>query len=82
MGTIETTYTALRENLASYLDRITDDREVLVVKRRAIPRRGNYPRRRVSRPGSRLRTCFVRPRTLSGCLSRLRSLRRTTKRQF
>jgi antitoxin YefM len=30
----ETTYTALRENLASYLDRVTDDREVLVVKRR------------------------------------------------
>ncbi|MGH9598866.1 MAG: type II toxin-antitoxin system Phd/YefM family antitoxin [Terracidiphilus sp.] len=30
----ETTYTALRENLASYLDRVTDDREVVVVKRR------------------------------------------------
>ncbi len=37
MGTIETTYTALRENLASYLDRITNDREVLVVKRRGAP---------------------------------------------
>lgn len=37
MATIETTYTALRENLASYLDRITDDREVLVVKRRGAP---------------------------------------------
>ena len=31
---IETTYTALRENLASYLDRVIDDREVVVVKRR------------------------------------------------
>jgi antitoxin YefM len=31
---IETTYTALRENLASFLDRIVDDREVVVVKRR------------------------------------------------
>ena len=31
---IETTYTALRQNLASYLDRVTDDREVVVVKRR------------------------------------------------
>jgi antitoxin YefM len=31
---IETTYTALRENLATFLDRVTDDREVLVVKRR------------------------------------------------
>ena len=30
----ETTYTALRENLASYLDRATDDREVVVVRRR------------------------------------------------
>ncbi|HUA98996.1 MAG TPA: type II toxin-antitoxin system prevent-host-death family antitoxin [Terracidiphilus sp.] len=30
----ETTYTALRENLASYLDRVIDDREVLLVKRR------------------------------------------------
>ena len=30
----ETTYTALRENLASYLDRVIDDREVVVVKRR------------------------------------------------
>ena len=33
----ETTYTALRENLASYLDRVVDDREVLVVKRRGAP---------------------------------------------
>jgi antitoxin YefM len=31
---IETTYTALRENLASYLDRVVDDLEVVVVKRR------------------------------------------------
>jgi antitoxin YefM len=29
-----TTYTELRENLASYLDRVVDDREVVVVKRR------------------------------------------------
>ena len=31
---IETTYTALREKLASYLDKVTDDREVLLVRRR------------------------------------------------
>jgi antitoxin YefM len=31
---VETTYTTLRENLASYLDRAVDDREVIVVKRR------------------------------------------------
>jgi len=30
----ETTYSALRANLASYLDSVTDDREVVVVKRR------------------------------------------------
>jgi antitoxin YefM len=30
----ETTYSALRENLASYLDRVVNDREVVVVKRR------------------------------------------------
>ena len=37
MSTTETTYTALRENLASYLDRVTDDREVVIVKRRGTP---------------------------------------------
>jgi antitoxin YefM len=37
MSTTETTYTTLRENLASYLDRVTDDREVVVVKRRGAP---------------------------------------------
>jgi antitoxin YefM len=31
---METTYTALREKLASFLDRVTDDREVLLVRRR------------------------------------------------
>ena len=31
---IETTYTALREKLASYLDQVVDDREVLLVRRR------------------------------------------------
>lgn len=31
---VETTYSALRENLASYLDQVVNDREVIVVKRR------------------------------------------------
>ena len=31
---VETTYTALREGLAGYLDRVTDDREVVIVRRR------------------------------------------------
>ena len=30
----ETSYTELRQNLASYLDRVVDDRETVVVKRR------------------------------------------------
>lgn len=30
----ETTYTALRGKLASYLDQVTDNREVLIVRRR------------------------------------------------
>jgi len=31
---IETTYSALRERLAGFLDQVTDDREVVIVRRR------------------------------------------------
>src|SRR5260370_18388247 len=31
---VETTYSSLREKLASYLDQVTDDREVVIVLRR------------------------------------------------
>ena len=31
---VETTYTSLRENLSSYLDQVTDDQEVIIVRRR------------------------------------------------
>jgi len=31
---VETTYTALRQNLASFLDKAVDDREVIIVRRR------------------------------------------------
>jgi antitoxin YefM len=31
---VETTYTALRQNLASFLDQAVDDREVIIVRRR------------------------------------------------
>jgi antitoxin YefM len=31
---VETTYSKLREELSSFLDRVSDDREVVVVKRR------------------------------------------------
>jgi len=31
---VETTYTALREKLAGFLDKVTDDNEVVIVRRR------------------------------------------------
>ena len=31
---VETTYTSLRENLAAILDRVADDQEVVIVRRR------------------------------------------------
>lgn len=31
---VETTYTKLRDELASFLDRVTDDQEVVIVRRR------------------------------------------------
>ena len=33
---METTYTALREKLASFLNQVTDDREILLVRRRGV----------------------------------------------
>jgi PHD/YefM family antitoxin component YafN of YafNO toxin-antitoxin module len=32
---VETTYTSLRENLASMMDRVVNDREVVIVRREA-----------------------------------------------
>ena len=31
---VETTYTALRDQLASYLDQVADDQEIVIVRRR------------------------------------------------
>jgi antitoxin YefM len=31
---VETNYTTLRENLSSFLDQVTDDREVIIVRRK------------------------------------------------
>jgi antitoxin YefM len=31
---VETTYTALRQRLAGFLDQVTDDREVVIIRRR------------------------------------------------
>lgn len=35
---VETTYSSLRENLASVLDRVTDDNEVVIVRRKGAKR--------------------------------------------
>jgi len=35
---LETTYTNLRQELASYMDRVTNDREIVVVKRKGDQR--------------------------------------------
>lgn len=62
----EATYTALRENLASYLDRVTDDREVLLVKRRGARDVAIVPQTNL--PGFwKKRICCARRRTPSGC---------------
>jgi prevent-host-death family protein len=37
MTIVETTCAAFREKLATYLDRVSDDREVVLVKRRGKP---------------------------------------------
>jgi len=34
---VETTYTTLRQDLASFLDRVTADQEIVVVRRRNAP---------------------------------------------
>jgi antitoxin YefM len=34
---IETTYTSLRERLASLLNQVTEDQEVVIVRRRVLP---------------------------------------------
>ena len=36
--TVETTYTSLRERLASVLDQVANDQEVVIVRRRGVPR--------------------------------------------
>ena len=40
---LETTYTNLREELASYLDRVSNDREIVVVKRKGDRRVAMIP---------------------------------------
>ena len=42
---VETTYTSLRENLASVLDRVVTDQEVVIVRRRG-PRTSHWSRPR------------------------------------
>jgi antitoxin YefM len=40
---VETTYTSLRENLASVMDRIVNDREVVIVRRKGDQRVAMIP---------------------------------------
>ena len=34
---VETSYSSLRQNLAAYLERVVDDREIVIVRRRRAP---------------------------------------------
>jgi len=40
---VETTYTSLRENLASVMDRVVNDREVVIIKRKGDQRVAMLP---------------------------------------
>jgi antitoxin YefM len=34
---VETSYSSLRQNLAAYLERVVDDREIVIIRRRHAP---------------------------------------------
>jgi antitoxin YefM len=65
---VETTYTALRGKLAGFLDRVTDDREVLLVRRRGARDVAIVPADELS---SLMETAHLlrSPKMQSGCLS-------------
>ena len=71
---VETTYSALREKLASYLDQVTDDREVVIVRRRGARDVALIPAEELAGRWRR-RIYFVHPRTRSGCFGRCTGLR-------
>jgi len=78
---VETTYTSLRENLASVMDRIVNDREVVVVRRKGDQRIAMIPADELS---GLLETAHLlrSPKNAQRLLDALNSVRRkTTKRQ-
>jgi antitoxin YefM len=79
MLTSETTYTEARNNLASLLDQVVDDKEVIVIKRRD---RGNVALIAESELSSLLETAYLlrSPKNAARLLSALeRSIARTTE---
>ncbi|WP_009629996.1 type II toxin-antitoxin system Phd/YefM family antitoxin [Synechocystis sp. PCC 7509] len=79
MLTSETTYTEARNNLASLLDQVVDDKEVIVIKRRD---RGNVALIAESELSSLLETAYLlrSPKNAARLLSALeRSKARTTE---
>jgi len=78
---VETTYTSLRENLASVMDRIVNDREVVVVRRKGDQRIAMIPADELS---GLLETAHLlrSPKNAQRLLDALNTVRRkTTKRQ-
>lgn len=79
MLTSETTYTEARNNLASLLDQVVDDKEVIVIKRRD---RGNVALIAESELSSLLETAYLlrSPKNAARLLSAIdRSKARTTE---
>ena len=79
MLTSETTYTEARNNLASLLDQVVDDKEVIVIKRRE---RGNVALIAESELSSLLETAYLlrSPKNAARLLSALeRAKARTTE---
>ncbi len=79
MLTLETTYTEVRSHLASYLDRVAEDREVVVIKRRG---RGSVALISVEDLSSLMETAYLlrSPKNAERLLNALeRSKSRTTE---
>ena len=77
----ETTYTALRENLATYLDGVVNDREVLLVRRRGAPDVAIIPADELAGLLETAHLSALAGRTPDDCESRWRSPNQTTRSQ-
>jgi prevent-host-death family protein len=76
---VETTYTALRAGLSGYLDRVTDDREVVIIRRRGARDVAMVPADELS---SLMETAYLLRRMRRGCGRRLRSQFAATINRF